>query len=177
MVGVESSQETVMFATASLGAHWDEKRFVSGFNYIRSLMIGASIGSFSATNIKAGYLVSPGKWRKDFAAGLGVDYQIGGFNFGQIPMLGVLIFAQKPTEFYDFFAEIDVAGLYTSTNSVYEIKNNFRAEAKLSRFILPNVIFSLGFEWRDFIYRVRDTSGGYSQLTLSALALGLGISY
>lgn len=176
-VTVERSGETMAFATAGLEFRSEENPWTVGLHYFRSLVVSASAGSLAFTNIRGGYLLKRGEWRKDFLWGVAADYQIGGFNFGQIPMLGVSLFSSGLTGFKDWWWEAQFAGLYTSLNNIYEVTDTWRADAAVGRSIATNAFLFLSYDYRSFTYHFNGTSGGFSQLSLSSLALGLGLTY
>lgn len=175
LVNVISGKESIMFANADLKSHWQETRLVAGLKYLRTIMMGTSIGAFSATNVNVGYQILPGKLHSELTYGVGIDYQVGGFNFGQIPMLGAILFAGGSLGTY--WWDVSASGAYGANSSTYEIQNNWRCDGTIGRTIYDNVMAVVGLDYRDFVYRTVGTTGGYSSLSLLALSLGLGISY
>ncbi|OQW48604.1 MAG: hypothetical protein A4S09_04185 [Proteobacteria bacterium SG_bin7] len=179
LVSVISAKESVMFAGAALESVWKEARLNTGLKYLRTVMMGNSVGTFSVTNVNLGYLISAGKTSADRYFGIGVDYQIGGFNFGQIPMVGARLFAGGAflVSESSYFWESSISGAYSAVASVYEIQNNWRCDASLGTTIFDNVLAIVGLDYRDFSYRTPETTGGYSSMSLLALSIGLGLTY
>lgn len=177
-MNVISANESVMFAGAGLDSTWKESRLSAGLKYLRTIMMGNSVGAFSVTNVNVGYLINAGELNY---YGAGVDYQIGGFNFGQIPMIGARFFGGGTFTFSDGahsnIWEASVSGAYGANTSVYEIQDTWRADMSLGRTVFDNVLAVLGLDYRNFSYRAIGTTGGYTSLSLLAMSIGLGMTY
>lgn len=180
LVNVISASESVLVAQAGLESFWEELRLSSGLKYLRTVMMANSVGALAVTNINVGYLIQPGKVRTDDFYGVGIDYQIGGFNFGQIPMIGARLFGGGSFSISDgppYIWEASIAGAYHANTSLHEIQNTWRCDVSVGRTLFDNVLAIVGFDYRDFSYRSVQTTGGYTSLSLLALSVGLGMTY